>query len=450
MPSADCLCRADNGLKTLDIAFENEDDFQTWYRTLDKLVDERKSDRQKVDLDSRYLEAQWQAADQNGDGSLSMEEVITLVVQRLNIQIPKHIVKKKFKEVDVNNDKVLNFQEFVRLIDRLRYRPDLEAIWMKWTVEGPHTLARTGPLQIRDTPMPDEIRNQPIALQQLMDFFQAAQKQELSRFEAEDMVAAAMQGDYRHGLSYNGLMTILGSEMNSAYDIEKTSNVYQDMTLPMSNYWVASSHNTYLEGDQLQSSSSVNRYISDLCKGCRCVELDCWDGDDGEPIIYHGHTLTSKIMFHDVIQAVRDYGFRASEYPIILSFENHCSLPQQERLAQICRTVLGDMLALPQLVNGQLPSPEAMKRKVLIKGKRGVENNDGALEQEEDDDDDAASVRPDSMRSLDSISTPSASGKKTPSSKGKKKAKVHPALNAIIFFGGGKFKSFEHSMANGE
>ena len=41
--------------------------------------------------------------------------------------------------------------------------------------------------------------------------------------------------------------------------------------------------------------------------------MDCWNGDDGEPIIYHGHTLTSKILFKDVIQAVNEHAFLYSE-----------------------------------------------------------------------------------------------------------------------------------------
>ena len=53
----------------------------------------------------------------------------------------------------------------------------------------------------------------------------------------------------------------------------------------------------------------TSAYMTNVCM----FVVDCWDGPGGEPVIYHGHTLTSKILFKDVIEAVRDFGFVVSQ-----------------------------------------------------------------------------------------------------------------------------------------
>ncbi|KWU45100.1 PLC-like phosphodiesterase, partial [Rhodotorula sp. JG-1b] len=143
---------------------------------------------------------------------------------------------------------------------------------------------------------------------------------------------------------------------------------------PLSEYFISSSHNTYLIGSQFQGQSSVEGYIRALQQGCRSVEVDVWDGDNGEPAVTHGHTLTSKIPVRTVLQAIAQYAFLASPYPVILSVEVHCELQQQEKLVSILHETLGNRLVSKRLDEmeaddelDKLPSPAQLKGRFLLK-----------------------------------------------------------------------------------
>ena len=62
-----------------------------------------------------------------------------------------------------------------------------------------------------------------------------------------------------------------------------------------------------------------------------------------------------------------------SPYPVILSIENHCSILQQTRMAQIFQNVFGDKLVTKFLFESDfsedphLPSPAQLMYRIIIK-----------------------------------------------------------------------------------
>ncbi|GAB6028887.1 hypothetical protein CHUAL_004687 [Chamberlinius hualienensis] len=352
-----------DGHTSLDLVAPNDKIAESWVNGLTQVVAQYKSVEYKHNY-QLWLKQQFRKADKNFDRSLNFSECLNLLGQ-LNIEVDDKYAKKLFNESNINkstknDEEVLDEDEFVLFYTKLLNRPELEELIRKFGIQNTELM---GP-------------------RELYDFLVHQQKDIKSLKDCEAVIKGieGLRGN-RHNdatLSLGGFRLFLLSEQQNLFNFEHLA-VYQDMTQPLTHYFISSSHNTYLLADQLTGESSVEGYISALKSGCKCVEMDIWDGDEGEPIIYHGHTLTSKISFKDVVSdAIKPFAFCVSEYPLILSFEIHCSVEQQKIVAKHLKTILGDTLYTTPIPPGQkdLPSPESLKGKIILKAKKLPEDDE--------------------------------------------------------------------------
>lgn len=431
---------------SLDVICANKFILKYVYRALLKCVAIIDYERTHTSVEKRYLKDKWEYADSDRNGTLSRSEIFRIVAT-MNIDRPQHVINDIFTSVDIDGNEKLTYSEFLKFMERLQRRKDLEVLWND-IVTGVIHDKKANVLNISKIPDDDDIpavTRESVNVEKFRKFWVQIQGEDITVEDARIMIAHAngLEEDYKlrlpeavkasESIGYYEWRNLLTSGANDAYSPDMATQ-YQDMSRPLSDYFIASSHNTYLEGDQLSSRSSVNRYIDDLTNGCRCVELDCWDGSDGEPIIYHGHTLTSKIKFEDVIKALKVNAFTTSSYPVILSIENHCGKEQQKKMAAICKGILGNLLQMPSPVAGEvLPSPNDLKNKILLKGKR-IKSNTGA-NHEEDEEEDVDDLDPNDAP--DAVRDPKKSKKKE-----EKESDTVQELSEITYLATGKVKEY--------
>ncbi|XP_029874771.1 1-phosphatidylinositol 4,5-bisphosphate phosphodiesterase eta-2 isoform X10 [Aquila chrysaetos chrysaetos] len=366
-------------MESLDLVSSSGEEARTWITGLKYLMagisdEDSLSKRQRTR--DQWLKQTFDEADKNGDGSLSISEVLQLM-HKLNVNLPRQKVKQMFKEADTDdNQGTLGFDEFCAFYKMMSTRRDLYLLMLTYSNHKDYL----------DT---DDLRRFLEIEQKMTNVTKEHCLEIISKFEP------CLENKQEGALGIDGFTNYMRSPSGDIFNPEHYQ-VNQDMSFPLSHYFITSSHNTYLMGDQLMSQSRVDMYAWVLQSGCRCVEVDCWDGPDGEPIVHHGYTLTSKILFKDVIETINKYAFVKNEYPVILSIENHCSVIQQKKMAQYLIEILGDKLDLSSVHNDdstKLPSPASLKGKILVKGKKLPANiSDDAEEGEVSDEDSADEI----------------------------------------------------------
>ncbi|KAK2162254.1 hypothetical protein LSH36_101g04011 [Paralvinella palmiformis] len=318
-------------LKALSLAAPNQMEYKRWLDGLTFLVEEQKTASYTLQVE-RWLRKEFYGLDSHSNNRVTMRDIKSWL-PRINYKMSTNSVRERFQLLE---------KYFLDLLKKNQGKMSLDCFQFFLVLVQKETKAK----------------DKKWVECHMSSFLEDPHREAIGVFFTKEEF-----------LSY------LFSAHNSIWD-DSHSVVSQNMDLSLNNYWIASSHNTYLTGDQFLSDSSTEAYARCLRWGCRCIELDCWDGPENKPIITHGHTMTSKISFTEALTIIRDSAFVVSDYPLILSIENHCSIPQQRAMASAFKSVFGDALVTEYLEcsSDVLPSPNQLKRRIIIKHKKLPDN----------------------------------------------------------------------------
>ncbi|KAH9702491.1 phosphoinositide phospholipase C 6 [Citrus sinensis] len=173
----------------------------------------------------------------------------------------------------------------------------------------------------------------------------------------------------RNGLNLDDFFHFLlfDDDINGPIKLE----VHNDMTAPLSNYFIYTGHNSYLTGNQLSSDCSEVPIAKALQRGVRVIELDIWPNSTREDInVLHGRTLTTPVSLINCLKSIRDNAFVSSPYPVIITLEDHLTPDLQAKAAEMITQIFGKMLYFPESNKlAEFPSPESLKQRIIISTK---------------------------------------------------------------------------------
>ncbi|KAI1169297.1 phosphatidylinositol-specific phospholipase C [Nemania serpens] len=355
--------------KQMHLIADDGETFTQWVTTLDSISKHRELHMASLmAFNENAVRGFWngEMAKQFGNKLHAAEEEkidfsgVERVCRNLHIHMAQKDLRAKFATADVTKTSRLNFAEFQVFIREMKRRKDVQAIYRQITSDTAKGITWSDFRDFLRDVQGEDVDSNP-------EVWEAKFARYAQRPRMRDLLAC-QSATPSFIMTEAALAAYLVSKDNDHLIREPADYV---LDRPVNEYFISSSHNTYLIGRQVADVSSVEGYIMTLLRGCRSVEIDCWDGSDGQPTVKHGRALTNAISFREVINTVNKYAFVASRFPLWVSLEVHCNASQQEIMAETMKEIFGPRLVTESLDPSadKLPSPSDLKDRILVKVK---------------------------------------------------------------------------------
>ena len=360
--------------RTLHVVTDDSDAFAAWTVALEAICKWRQTFATSLmTFDDKALRKWWlnemnklhgddksRLVEEGKHGTLAVEHVC----RSLHIHIPALELRGRIEAVKGKKGSFdrLDFAEFLEFVQLLKVRKDVQSVFGKITDGAEGGITKDMFFRFLRDEQRENVDGEVAHWEYVFAYFVRK-----GRSRIAEKLPVGKDGPT---MSEAGLAAFLTSQAN--WPILKEPPQGYTLDRPMNEYYISSSHNTYLLGRQVAGISSVEGYISALSQGCRCVEIDCWDGPNDEPIVMHGRSLTTRISFLEVIKTINKHAFLASRFPLWISLEVRCSFATQANMAKMMMEVFGDRLVQEPLHkdSDRLPSPSELEERILIKVKQ--------------------------------------------------------------------------------
>ncbi|VDM93964.1 unnamed protein product, partial [Onchocerca ochengi] len=315
--------RGKNKRKTIDFVATSLKEKELFVRTLQDIIDKKNAKMRNFN-EKQWVIDKFYEADVNRTGKLSFGKIWRLL-DEMNLDIDKNYAKALFESAGAEkynsgwkNAAFLDEKGFLKFFMLLTFHFEESKIMRKYSSQNNATLSA------------NDLKNFLIYEQEFSDIDNNAAASIINEIIIK-------QGNYRLEKKANllgpfGFRTLLrsrwGNILRSGHE-----NIFQNMDQPLSHYYINSSHNTYLIGTQVKGDATIEGYINAIKKGVRLLEY-VLDGTYGEPCIGHRGTLVTPIRLKDALLAIKNYAFKYTPYPLILTIENRCNLEQQQVMAR--------------------------------------------------------------------------------------------------------------------
>ncbi|EAT82108.1 hypothetical protein SNOG_10714 [Parastagonospora nodorum SN15] len=324
--------RSKNKIKTMHLVAPDAGVFNMWTKTLDSVS--RNRSEMMIGLQGfqdKSAKLVWQRAMKkrgNDEESLDFPSTVELC-RSLHINCTEATLRAYFSEAAPNGSDKLNQTQFLSFVTRLRERKDIKRIFDSLTF-GAEEMDKATFFRFLQQEQGIDVDAD---VEGWTSIFDKVARRTKPRATPTEGGATPLPLT----MNFPAFQTFLTSSNNSVLKPKPSTGKLQ-LNRPLNEYFISSSHNTYLLGRQVAGESSTEAYISALQKGCRCIEIDCWDGGDGLPVVMHGRTLTKAISFHDTIKVVNKFAFAESPYPLILSLEPNATVMEESKKPKKTKT----------------------------------------------------------------------------------------------------------------